>query len=83
VEIGVNVKLTRAQVGIAGVVDSSSWTNTKFMAVSVDKGAVSQAHGNDVEGAGTPRLVIGVVEILSMAWSAPRLGPTPSSWQSV
>jgi Zn-dependent alcohol dehydrogenase len=51
------VKLTRAQVGIAGVVGASSWTNAKFMAVGVDKDAVSRARGDGVKDVATPRLV--------------------------
>jgi hypothetical protein len=63
VEIGVGVKLTRAQVGIAGVVGASSWTNAKFMAVSVDKDAVSRTHEDG-----------GVEDVVSVAWTGKRRG---------
>jgi hypothetical protein len=59
VEIGVSVKLTRAQVGIDGVVGASSWTNAKFMAVGIDKDAVSWARGDGVENIATPCLAVG------------------------
>jgi hypothetical protein len=62
VEIGVGVKPTRTQVGIAGVVDASSSTNAKLMAAGVDKNAVSRARGDGVEDVATPRL----------AWLPPR-----------
>jgi hypothetical protein len=58
-EIGVSVKLMRAQVGIAGVVSASSWTNAKFMAVGIDKDAVSRARGDGVEDVAMPHLVVG------------------------
>jgi hypothetical protein len=48
VEIGIGVKPTRAQVGIAVVVVASSSTNAKLMAVGVDKNAVSRARGDGV-----------------------------------
>jgi hypothetical protein len=55
VEIGIGVKPTRAQVGIAVVVVASSWTNAKFMAVGVDKDAVSRTHEDGgVEDASRP-----------------------------
>jgi hypothetical protein len=59
VEVGIGVKPTRAQVGVAEVVSASSWTNAKFMAVGVDKNAVSRARGDGVEDVATPRLVVG------------------------
>jgi hypothetical protein len=62
VEIGVGVKPTRTQVGIADVVVASSSTNAKLMAVGVDKNAVSRARGDGVEDVTTPRL----------AWLPPR-----------
>jgi hypothetical protein len=62
VETGVGVKPTRAQVGIAVVVVASSSTNTKLMAVGVDKNAVSRARGDGAEDVTTPRL----------AWLPPR-----------
>jgi hypothetical protein len=42
---------------VADVVGASSWTNAKFMAVGVDKNAVSRARGDGVEDVATPRLV--------------------------
>jgi hypothetical protein len=59
VEIGIGMKPTRAQVGIAVVVGASSWTNAKFMAVGIDKDAVSRAHGDGVKDVATPRLAVG------------------------
>jgi hypothetical protein len=56
VEIGVGVKPTRTQVGIADMVIASSSTNTKLMVVGVDKNAVSWARGDGVEDVTTPRL---------------------------
>jgi Zn-dependent alcohol dehydrogenase len=61
-EIGVGMKPTRAQVGIAVVVVASSSTNAKLMAVGVDKNAVSRARGDGVEDVTTPRLVASVWE---------------------
>jgi hypothetical protein len=54
VEIGIGVKPTRAQVGIAVVVIASSSTNAKLMAVGVDKNVVSRARGDGVEDVTTP-----------------------------
>jgi hypothetical protein len=54
------VKLTRAQIGMAEVVCVSSWTNAKFMAVDVDKNAVSLARGDGVEDVASPLLVTSV-----------------------
>jgi hypothetical protein len=60
VEIGISMKPTDAQIGMAEVIGVSSWTNAKFMAVGVDKNAVSWARGDGVEDVASPLLVTSV-----------------------
>jgi hypothetical protein len=60
VEIGVGMKPTCAQIGMVEVVGVSSWTNAKFMAVGLDKNAVSLALGDGVEDVASPLLVTSV-----------------------
>jgi hypothetical protein len=57
------------------VAEVVSWTNTKFMAVGIDKNAVSRARGDGAEDVASPPLVTSVQGKIEHVLRWLRLGP--------